>query len=190
MNKPSILLVDDEPDVLRTLQFRLEAAGFEVTSASDGAEAVSRLRDGRVDLVLADFMMPEMNGIEMARTVKANPLLFDTKILLFSANPDPEFRRRAIEMGAADYISKTVGAQVIVERARQLIGAGEAPSGAARGQDEADVRASMAALARSLAEILHLARAESLPRSAEAALNSADRIVEEMRSLTAPGGLD
>lgn len=186
MNRPRVLLVDDEPDIVRTLEFRLEAAGCDVVTAANGAEAVEELRGGRVDLVLADFMMPEMNGIEMTRIVKANPLLFDTKILLFSANPDPEFRRKAIEMGAADYLSKTLGAQAIIQKARELLGPAFASDAARKQTAESEVRASLKALARSLNEVLQLAQAaDELPSPTQAAIDSAQRIVAEMQGVIA-----
>ena len=178
MPQPRILLVDDEPDIVRTLEFRLEAAGCVVETASNGARALDVLRQSRVDLVLADFMMPEMNGIELTRTIKDNPLWFDIPVLLFSANPDPEFRRKALEMGAKDYLSKTIGASAIAEKAIGLV-AGVSPSAPSSGPQ-------LAALARSLSEVLLLASSvENLPKSAATAIESAQRISSELQELAA-----
>ena len=77
-----ILLVDDEPDAITTLKFRFEQAGYEVLTAENGMQALDALRESPVDLVLADFMMPELNGIEMARMIKGSSTLFDTRIML------------------------------------------------------------------------------------------------------------
>ena len=114
MAKSRVLIVDDEEDVVAALQFRLASAGYEVFAASDGAEALEVLKRETVDLVRADFMMPEINGLELTRLVKANPHWFETQIVLFSCNSEPEFRNRALELGAIDYLPKTGGANSIV----------------------------------------------------------------------------
>ena len=92
MAKSKVLIVDDEEDVVAALQFRLATAGYEVLAASHGAEALEVLKREAVDLVLADFMMPEINGLELTRLVKANPNWHETQIVLFSCNSEPEFR--------------------------------------------------------------------------------------------------
>ena len=180
MAQPRILLVDDEPDIVRTLEFRLEAAGCTVETASNGGRALDVLRGGRVDLVLADFMMPEMNGIELTRTIKDNPLWFDIPVLLFSANPDPEFRRKAIDIGAEEYLSKTIGAGAIADKALGLVG------GTAAAAADAGTGPQLAALARSLAEVLNLAASmEGMPKPAASAIQSAQRIAGELLDVVA-----
>ncbi len=185
MGKPKVLLVDDEPDIVRTLGFRLEAAGYEVLTAANGAEALEHLRRGKVDLVLADFMMPEMNGIELTRVIKESPLWFDIKVLLFSANSEPEFRRKAIEMGACDYLPKTLGAQAIVEKVTETIGVAAPPAPAAAAPNTGP---QLAALARSLSDVLHMAgAAEGLPESTTFGIEAAKRIAGEIQSLAGAG---
>ena len=121
MTKSKVLIVDDEEDVVAALQFRLATAGYEVLAASNGAEALEVLKREAVDLVLADFMMPEINGLELTRLVKANPNWFETRIVLFSCNSEPEFRKRALELGALDYLPKTDGANSIVARVYEIL---------------------------------------------------------------------
>ena len=77
MGKTTVLIVDDEPDIIATLQFRLASAGYEVLTAEDGARALDVIRANAVDLVLADFMMPEINGLELTRLVKSDARLFE-----------------------------------------------------------------------------------------------------------------
>jgi CheY-like chemotaxis protein len=182
-----ILLVDDESDIVRTLEFRLQAAGFEVHTAGNGAEALQMLNDEPFDLILTDFMMPEMNGIELTRTVKSNPLWFDTKIMLFSCNSDPEFRKRAIELGAVDYLPKTLGANAILDKICSQIGA-DAPQAERKRDSAAGRRAELASLARSLSDMLHLARSTGgVNEPALFALESAQRVADDIVRLAESG---
>ena len=189
MKKTRVLIVDDEEDVIAALQFRLATAGYEVVTANNGAAALDVIHTSDVDLVLADFMMPEINGLELTRLVKSDPKLFDVKILLFSCNTEPEFRLRAIELGAIDYLDKTGGANSIVSRVRDLVSpekptAGQddpAPSASAR---EEALRSQVRALARNLTDVLHLAQMEKdVPRSTKYAIDSANRIAKDMLNL-------
>ena len=76
MKRNKILIVDDENDVISALQFRLASTGYETLTAANGAEALEILRNNEIDLVLADFMMPEVNGLELTRLVKENPVWY------------------------------------------------------------------------------------------------------------------
>ena len=189
MKKTRVLIVDDEEDAIAALQFRLAAAGYEVVTASNGAEALDVIQTSDVDLVLADFMMPEINGLELTRLVKSDPKLFEVKILLFSCNTEPEFRRRAIELGAIDYLAKTDGAHSIVSRVYDVVGpekpaAGQHDSVPAGSDREAALRFQVRALARNLTDVLHLAQMEKdVPRSMKYAIDSANRIAEDMLNL-------
>ena len=98
-----VLLVDDEDDLLTAFEFRLGALGYDLTVARNGAEALEQLNKEKADIVLADFMMPEINGIELTRIIKSHPLWFETQVVLFSCNTEPEFRRKALDLGETDY---------------------------------------------------------------------------------------
>lgn len=184
-----ILLVDDESDIVRTLQFRLQAAGYEVLTAANGAEAMEMINDEPVDLILSDFMMPEMNGIELTRTIRSNPRWFDTKVMLFSCNGDPEFRQRAIELGAVDYLPKTLGATAILEKISAQVGGREsAERGGGRSEAAAGRQAEIASLARSLSDMLHLARSTGgLSEPGLFALDSAQRVADDIVRLAESG---
>ena len=195
MEKTKILVVDDEKDAVSALQFRLEKDGYEVLTAEHGAAALDVLREHRVDLILADFMMPELNGLELARMVKANPNWFETRIILFSCNTDPEFRQRAMEIGAIDYLPKTEGYGSIIQRISEVLAA-KRPSPvvapvetpiAEDPPDELAYREQLRSLSRSLVDVLHLAGLnEGLPDSARYALGSAQRIAEDIQRLSGP----
>ena len=178
-----ILLVDDEPDTVATLKFRLEKQGYEVVTAENGLEALEKLREEQVDLVLADFMMPELNGLELARLMKGSTQLFDTRIMLFSCNTDPAFRKRAIDVGVLDFVAKTDGYLRIIERAQEIAPVLET----ANEGDETGFREQLHSLSRSLMDVLKLAKMGTpLPETTEYALDSANRIASDIERLTGP----
>lgn len=166
-----IVLVDDEDDVLSAFEFRLGALGYDLAVARNGAEALALLNEQRADVVLADFMMPEINGIELTRIIKSHPLWFDTQVVLFSANSDPEFRRKALDLGASDYLPKTAGAKTIIERICRLAPLDKKTAPAA-GADT---------LARSLADMLKMAAGDAtLSESTRLAIASSQRIADDL----------
>ncbi len=192
-----ILVVDDEPDVVASIKYRLSDAGYTVLSSENGVGALETLRREKVDLILADFMMPEVNGIELTRLVKSHPTWFDTKVILFSCNTAPEFRQRALEMGAVDYLPKSAGAQTIIERVGEIVGPalsadfspvnsqqpGDSNDGLTDGED--NFRVQVESLARSLVDVLHLARASGdLEEPTEYAIDSARRIADDIQKLS------
>ena len=191
MTKPKVLIVDDEEDVVAALQFRLATAGYEVLAASHGAEALEVLKRETVDLVLADFMMPGINGLELTRLVKANPNWFEMQIVLFSCNSEPEFRKRALELGAVDYLPKTGGANSIVARVYEILSPeAKEPSPLAgdplseRTLGESALGEQLRALSRSLADMLHLAQTDKdIPEITQDVLDSANRIAEDISRL-------
>ena len=188
MEKTTVLIVDDEPDIIATLQFRLASAGYKVLTAENGARALDVMRSDKVDLVLADFMMPEVNGLELTRLVKAEPRWAQVKVLLFSCNSEPEFRQRALDLGAVDYLSKIDGAQSIASRVYELLAPEketarplpvEGPAA-----DESAMPSQLLTLARNLDDVLKLARVERyLPQSTQVALDAADRIAHDILQL-------
>lgn len=176
-----ILLVDDEDDLLSAFEFRLAALGYDLTVARNGAEALEHLNKERADVVLADFMMPEINGIELTRIIKSHPLWFDTQVVLFSCNSEPEFRRKALDLGAVDYLPKTAGAKAIVERICKI-----APLEKKSPQNSTAPTAGAASLARGLADMLTVAAGdENVSGGTRLAIASAQRIAEELILLLA-----
>jgi CheY-like chemotaxis protein len=169
-----VLLVDDEDDLLSAFEFRLEALGYDLAVARNGAEALEQMNKQRPDVVLADFMMPEINGIELTRIIKSHPLWFETQVVLFSCNMDPQFRRKALDLGATDYLPKTAGAKAIVERICKL-----APIEGRPAHDGS--LAGAASLIRGLADMLKMAADdEALSRATKLAISSAQRIADDL----------
>ena len=136
-------------------------------------------------------MMPEINGLELTRLVKANPNWYATQIVLFSCNSEPEFRKRALELGAVDYLPKTGGANSIVARVYEILSpeTKEPSPLAGHSLSESDLGESalgeqLRALSRSLTDMLHLAQMDKdIPQTTQYALNSANRIAGDISRL-------
>jgi CheY-like chemotaxis protein len=105
--KATILVVDDSPAMVRYLRTMLELDSYQVESASNGLEALERLRSGsHPELVLLDLQMPGMDGLQTLRSLlKLRP---DLKVLMCSGVDDPSKRRRAVTLGARDYLTKPI----------------------------------------------------------------------------------
>ena len=190
MERTKILIVDDEQDVVQALQFRLETAGYETLTAFDGAQALTVLRDRKVDLVLTDFMMPEVNGLELTRLVRENPAWARIKVVLFSCNADPEFHKRALELGAVDYLPKMTGAGSIVVRVYDCRPPSKKKPGDPHAAipDETPEQRSLAQQMRTISEgivdFIHLVRmGDELSPAAEYALQSAESLAQDLHRL-------
>ena len=105
---PSILLVDDQPIGLRALASVFEDQGYEVTLASNGAEAIASIDSHRPDLVLLDVMMPGMDGFQVCRTVRSTPAVSAVPIVLVTAYDDREASLEARRSGANGLVSKPI----------------------------------------------------------------------------------
>ncbi|MFH1681664.1 MAG: response regulator [Candidatus Eisenbacteria bacterium] len=121
-----ILVVDDEPFILRSLMYLFEREGFEVFSAIDGAEALERVLEHRPGLVFLDIMMPGRDGYEVCRAIKNDPELRDTHVVMLTAKGREADRRRGLAAGADDYVTKPFSPTRIVEMARAILGASPA----------------------------------------------------------------
>jgi CheY-like chemotaxis protein len=180
MSRRRVLLVDDDAPFLELLQLCFAKANFDVIPAPNGAEALKILFESApLDLVLADFMMPQVNGIELLRRLKENAKLFDTPVVMMSCNVDPEFRKRAIDLGASAYLLKTEGARAIAEKAIHMIGGGE--PGVSNCQTRSASTAQVQAMRQSLLTLIRLtAQMDGLPMQARSALITAEKLVESL----------
>jgi CheY-like chemotaxis protein len=101
-----VLVVDDEPDVLLLCRVNLEFEGYEVVEASDGEEAMERLREQSFDVMLLDVMMPRTDGWQVLEAVKADDDLKDLPVVMLTAKVQDQDQIRGWSHGAADYITK------------------------------------------------------------------------------------
>ena len=120
--KSTILIVDDNPDKLSLLEAAFSLAGYNVTTATDGDEALAAIDSYQPDLVITDVMMPRMNGYELAQRIRANPLTkFIPVIMQTAAGRRAEDWRRASEVGALGYITDPTDLELMLARTRTLL---------------------------------------------------------------------
>lgn len=118
----TILVVEDEPNIVESLSFLMKKAGFIVRVARDGNTAIRTIESEAPDLVLLDIMMPRRDGYEVCRTIRANPDWDRVRIIMLSAKGRDLDRRKGLELGADDYITKPFSTREIVERVQEILG--------------------------------------------------------------------
>ncbi len=121
MSKPNILLVDDDKQIIRLLRQYLEQAGYHVFIAYDGETAVHTLRREAIDLMVLDLGLPDQDGWDITRFVRADERLGALPIIMLTARIDDSEKIIGLELGADDYISKPFNAREVVSRVRALL---------------------------------------------------------------------
>jgi len=121
MSGPTILVVEDEAALLTLLRYNLERQGFRVDEAADGREALLRVAEGRPDLVLLDWMLPTLSGIEVCRQIRRRPATRDLPIIMVTARGEDQDAVRALDTGADDYIAKPFAMEALMARIRALL---------------------------------------------------------------------
>lgn len=116
-----ILIIDDDLDTLRLVGLMLQREGYEISAAASGAEGLSKAESEHPDVILLDVMMPDLDGFEVARRLKRNPLTQATPILMFTAKSQLEDKVAAFEVGADDYLTKPTSPADLQSHVRQLI---------------------------------------------------------------------
>ncbi|HYD41138.1 MAG TPA: response regulator [Anaeromyxobacter sp.] len=117
----SVLLVDDERDLLSLLDFNLRAAGFETLLATTGEQALSQLRRRMPDLVLLDVMLPDVSGTEICRQIKGDPRTRHLPVVMLTAKGEEVDRVVGFELGADDYVTKPFSVRELVLRLRAVL---------------------------------------------------------------------
>jgi DNA-binding response OmpR family regulator len=105
-SRARVLVVDDEADIVSTVQYRLEFCEFEVITAANGKEGLEKAANKKPDLILLDISMPVMGGHEMLERLKNSPELKDIPVIMFTAFSDAKDVAKAVELGVADYVTK------------------------------------------------------------------------------------
>ncbi|MBE2205081.1 MAG: response regulator [Chthoniobacterales bacterium] len=119
--KDSILIVEDEPDVVDLLRYNLERAGFSVMTAATGDRGLEMARANRPDLIILDLMLPGMTGQEICRALKKDPETEPLLIVMLTAKGQSEDRVKGLELGADDYMAKPFSPRELVLRVQALL---------------------------------------------------------------------
>jgi CheY-like chemotaxis protein len=122
--EPLILLVDDEPSIRETVSFILEMEGYRVVTAANGDEALEQIRRLQPPVVLLDAMMPHRDGFDVCRTVKSDPALAATKIVMLTALGQKTDQEKALVAGADFYVTKPFDEDDLLALLGRLTGAG------------------------------------------------------------------
>lgn len=120
----SVLVAEDEPNIVLSLQFIFEKAGFHVRVAEDGDQAIRELDREKPDAILLDIMLPRRDGFSVCETIKSNPEWSSVKVIMLTAKSREEDKQRALNLGADDYITKPFSTRQLVDRVIELIGPG------------------------------------------------------------------
>src|SRR5215217_5932465 len=116
-----ILIADDEPDIVEILKYNLVREGYQVSTASNGDEAIERAKIAQPDLVVLDIMMPRKTGVEVCQVLRAQPQFKDTLIMFLTALNDDATQIKGLATGADDYISKPISTNVFLSKVQSLL---------------------------------------------------------------------
>lgn len=128
----NVLIVDDEPNIVLSLQFLMKKAGYDVRVARDGEEALAEIAKAPPDLVLLDVMMPKRDGFDVCQTVRGNPSWRDVRIIMLTARGRDIEREKGLALGADSYVTKPFSTKDVLAQVDELLGlgGGEARDGA------------------------------------------------------------
>ncbi len=117
----TVLLVDDEPNIILSLEFLIEQAGYEARVARDGEAALKAIEERKPDLVLLDVMLPKRDGFDVCERIRANPAWDDVRIVMLTAKGRDSERERGLALGADAYITKPFSTRDAMEQIRRLL---------------------------------------------------------------------
>jgi len=119
-NKERILIVDDEEDILELVRYNLNREGYQTVCAVTGEQALQIVQTDKVDLVLLDLMLPGINGLEVAKSIKRNPQKMSIPIIMLTARGEETDIVTGLELGADDYITKTFSPKILMARIKAV----------------------------------------------------------------------
>jgi DNA-binding response OmpR family regulator len=121
MKKRRVVIIEDEPNIVLSLEFLLQREGYETASATDADTGLALVRQTRPDVVLLDIMMPKRNGYELCQAIKADPELRSIAIVMVSARGQEVEVLKGLELGASAYVTKPFGNAEILEAVRAVL---------------------------------------------------------------------
>ncbi len=116
-----ILVVDDEPNIVLSLEFLMTQAGYEVNTAGDGEVALQSIEASPPDLVLLDVNIPKRNGYEVCETIRSNPIWEHVKVVMITAKGRDVEREKGLALGADDYIVKPFSTHEVVAKVAEVL---------------------------------------------------------------------
>ncbi len=117
----SILVIDDEPNISRSLQFLMSQAGYDVSTVSDGEEALNAIKNAPPDLILLDVNVPKRNGFELCERIRANELWAHIRIVMLTAKDGDIEKEQGLALGADDFITKPFSTQEVVAKVKEML---------------------------------------------------------------------
>lgn len=117
----SILVVEDEPNIVLSLQFLMKKEGFDVRVANDGEEALAAVQNAAPDLILLDVMIPKRDGFDVCQTIRSNPEWASIYIIMLTAKGREVDREKGIALGANDYVTKPFSTRELIVKVRQVL---------------------------------------------------------------------
>jgi DNA-binding response OmpR family regulator len=117
-----VLIADDEPNIVVSLEFLMKREGYRVSVARDGDAALEAIRNERPDLVLLDVMMPKRSGMEVCQAVREDPALAGVKILMLSAKGRDTDLAKGAALGADAYMTKPFSTRALADKVREMLG--------------------------------------------------------------------
>ena len=119
--KPHLLIVEDEPALVELLRYNFDKEGFRVTTAGDGEAALVAVAEGRPDLMVLDWMLPHISGLEVCRQLRRKSDTRDLPIIMLTARGEESDRVRGLEVGADDYVAKPFSPSELIARVRAVV---------------------------------------------------------------------
>jgi two-component system alkaline phosphatase synthesis response regulator PhoP len=116
-----ILVVDDEPNVIKSLTFVLKKEGYDVSSAVNGEDAMTKIRESKPNLMFLDVMMPKKNGYEVCQDVKSNSSLSDIHIIMLTAKGQEADREKSFNAGADEFMTKPFSPISVIDKVKELL---------------------------------------------------------------------
>src|SRR6516162_6644228 len=126
--RPKILVVDDEPEAVELVEFNLKQSGFDVLTATDGAEALKKARVVLPNLIVLDLMLPEIDGLEVCKMLRRDPATAAIPIVMVTAKAAEIDRILGLELGADDYLTKPFSPRELVLRIKNILQRGRPPA--------------------------------------------------------------
>jgi phosphate regulon transcriptional regulator PhoB len=118
---PKIIIIDDEKDIIELIAYNLENEGFSVLKAFDGEAALRMIKSKKPDLAILDLMLPGINGIDVCKSVRANPEISGLPIIMLTAKTDEIDKIIGLELGADDYMTKPFSVKELMARVRTVL---------------------------------------------------------------------